>query len=425
MKNKILLLDDETSLIKWLSYALEQRGYQVYATTNPRDALVELRNHQYDLIVSDIKMPELDGFEFLKKVRSIHPSVPFIFITAYGSMDSAINALRDRASDYILKPFSIEEISIRIKANLGGYEKGQAKIIGTSKQIKSAITMLDKIATTDTTVLLLGESGTGKELFAREIHNRSKRARFNFVTISCAALPETLLESELFGYKRGAFTGAATDKDGLFKVADRGTFFLDEIGDAPAAIQVKILRLLEEKEIVPLGSTKPIKVDVRLIAATNKNIAEELKHGNFREDLYYRLNVIPLVIPSLRERRDDIPILAEHFLKQICSRENIGERTIRTGTMQMLRKYDWPGNVRELRHVIERAAILTESHYIEPQHLGLSEQRQRSLNQLQAEEITKTIKECDGNISNAAKILGVSRATLYRRLKVIRKKKSS
>jgi DNA-binding NtrC family response regulator len=422
MKNRILLLDDETSLIKWLSYALEQKGYQVYATTDPRDALVEIRNRQYDLIVSDIKMPELDGFEFLKKVRSIHPSVPFIFITAYGSMDSAINALRDRASDYILKPFSIEEISIRIKANLRGYEKGPVKIIGTSKQMKSTLAMLDKIAATDTTTLLLGESGTGKELFAREIHNRSKRARFNFVTISCAALPETLLESELFGYKRGAFTGATTDKEGLFKVADKGTFFLDEIGDAPAAIQVKILRLLEEKEIVPLGSTRPIKVDVRLIAATNKNLVEELKRGNFREDLYYRLNVIPLVLPPLRERRDDIPVLAEHFLKEICRRENIGERSIRMNALALLRKYDWPGNVRELRHVIERAAILTDSHYIEPQHLGLPEKRRRSLNDLQAEEITKVIEECNGNISNAAKILGVSRATLYRRFRRLKKK---
>ncbi len=425
MKNSILLLDDETSLIKWLSYALEQKGYRVYATTDSRDALVEVRNQQYDLIISDIKMPELDGFEFLKKVRSIHPSVPFIFITAFGSMDSAINALRDRASDYIVKPFSIEEILIRIKANLSGHEKETIEIIGTSKQMKNTLAMLDKIAATDTTALLLGESGTGKELFAREIHNRSKRARFNFVTISCAALPETLLESELFGYKRGAFTGAATDKDGLFKVADKGTFFLDEIGDAPAAIQVKILRLLEEKEIVPLGSTKPIKVDVRLIAATNKNLVEELKRGSFREDLYYRLNVIPLVLPPLRERRDDIPVLAEHFLKEICRKENIGERTIRANALQMLKKYGWPGNVRELRHVIERAAILTDSHYIEPQHLGLPEQKGRSLNQLQAEEIAKVIEQCNGNISNAAKSLGVSRATLYRRFKAIKKKKGS
>ena len=346
MKNRILLLDDEASLIKWLRYALEQKGYQVFATTDPREAMAEVKNQRYDLIISDIKMPDIDGFDFLKKVRAVHPGVPFIFVTAYGSMDSAINALRDRASDYILKPFSIDELVVRIKANLSGYLKGPTKIIGSSKQMRSTLVMLDKIAATDTTVLLLGESGTGKELFAREIHNRSKRAKASFVTVSCAAMPETLLESELFGYKRGAFTGATVDKQGLFRAADKGTFFLDEIGDASPTIQVKILRLLEEREIVPLGSTKPIRVDVRLIAATNKKLGDELKKGTFREDSYYRLNVIPLVLPPLRERRDDIPLLAQHFLKEICARENIGARALRKDAMRALTNYDWPGNVR-------------------------------------------------------------------------------
>ena len=423
MKTKILLLDDEASLIKWLRYALEQKGYQVFATTDPQDAMVEIKSQRYDLIISDIKMPEIDGFEFLKRVRGIHPEMPFIFITAYGSMDSAISALRDRASDYILKPFSIDELTVRIKANLSGYIKGPTKIIGSSKQMRNTLAMLNKIAATDTTVLLLGESGTGKELFAREIHHRSKRAKANFVTVSCAAMPETLLESELFGYKRGAFTGAATDKDGLFKTADKGTFFLDEIGDASPTIQVKILRLLEEREIVPLGSTKPIKVDVRLIAATNKNLSEELKKGSFREDLYYRLNVIPLVLPPLRERRDDVPLLAQHFLKEICRREKLGERSLRPDSLRVLKNYDWPGNVRELRHVIERAAILSDSHYLEPQHLGLPKSRGKSLNQIQAEEIARVVKECDGNMSEAARILGVSRATLYRRFKNMQKRR--
>lgn len=423
MKNRILLLDDEASLIKWLRYALEQKGYQVFATTDPREAMAEVKNQRYDLIISDIKMPDIDGFDFLKKVRAVHPGVPFIFVTAYGSMDSAINALRDRASDYILKPFSIDELVVRIKANLSGYLKGPTKIIGSSKQMRSTLVMLDKIAATDTTVLLLGESGTGKELFAREIHNRSKRAKASFVTVSCAAMPETLLESELFGYKRGAFTGATVDKQGLFRAADKGTFFLDEIGDASPTIQVKILRLLEEREIVPLGSTKPIRVDVRLIAATNKKLGDELKKGTFREDLYYRLNVIPLVLPPLRERRDDIPLLAQHFLKEICARENIGARALRKDAMRALTNYDWPGNVRELRHVIERAAILSDSHYLDFQHLGLPKLKGKSLNQIQAEEIERVIEECGGNMSEAAKILGVSRATLYRRFKNVRKKK--
>lgn len=423
MKNRILLLDDEESLIKWLKYALEQKGYAVFGATDPRDALAEIKSQRYDLVISDIKMPEIDGFEFLKKVRTIRPDVPFIFITAYGSMDSVINALRDRASDYILKPFSVDELLVRIKSNITKLDTASTKIIGVSKQINTTLNMLDKIAATDTTVLLLGESGTGKELFAREIHNRSRRASHDFVTISCAALPETLLESELFGYKRGAFTGATGDKEGLFKAANKGSFFLDEIGDASPAIQVKILRLLEEKEIVPLGSTRPIRVDVRLIAATNKNLVEELENGRFREDLYYRLNVVPLTLPPLRERRDDIPVLAKHFLKSICDREQLGLRELRKGALERLQRYNWPGNVRELRHVIERAAILSDSQYIESQHLGLPQARGKSLTELQVDEIKRVVRECAGNISEAAKILGVSRATLYRKLKGAKKRK--
>jgi DNA-binding NtrC family response regulator len=423
MRTRILLLDDEASLIKWLAYALEQKGYTVFATTDPRGAIAELKKNKYDLVISDIKMPEVSGFEFLKQVRGMYPAVPFIFITAYGSMDSAINALRDRASDYILKPFSIEELAVRIKSNIRQPGGRQPKIIGTSRRMQTVMDMLDKIAATDSTVLLLGESGTGKELFAREIHNRSKRSKGDFVTFSCAALPETLLESELFGYKKGAFTGAAADKDGLFKVADRGTFFLDEIGDAPASVQVKILRLLEEREIVPLGSTKPVKVNVRLIAATNKDLAVELKKGRFREDLYYRLNVIPLILPPLRQRRDDIPVLAEHFLKEICSREELGERKLMKPVLEMLQRYEWPGNVRELRHVIERAAVLSDSHSIKVEHLGLPKVRAKSLSQMEEEEIARVINECNGNVTKASKLLGVSRATLYRRLKGTKKRK--
>jgi DNA-binding NtrC family response regulator len=422
MKIRILLLDDEASLIKWLKYALEQKGYAVHATTDPKDALAEIKKEKFDLVISDIKMPEIDGFDFLRRVRGFYPRVPFIFITAYGSMDSAINALRDRASDYILKPFSIDELVLRVKANTSSPEYEPTRIIGASKRMQAVMDMLGKIAATDTTVLLLGESGTGKELFAREIHNRSKRSKADFVTLSCAALPDTLLESELFGYKKGAFTGANADKDGLFKVADRGTFFLDEIGDAPASIQVKILRLLEEREIVPLGSTKPIKVDVRLIAATNKDLSVELKLGRFREDLYYRLNVIPLILPPLRQRRDDIPVLAEHFLEQICKREDLGERKLMKSSIDMMQRYDWPGNVRELRHVIERAAILSDSHHIRAEHLGLPKIKAKSLSQLQEDEINRVVRECEGNISKAAKILGVGRATLYRRLRKTKKR---
>jgi DNA-binding NtrC family response regulator len=307
MKHRILILDDEESLIKWLSYALEQKGYDVFATTEPKTALQALRETKYNLVISDIRMPDIDGFAFLKKVRKIYPDIPLIFITAYGSMESAVNALRDKASDYILKPFGIDELLLRIRANIVKPVEASCQTIGKSKQIRDVLDMVKRIANTETTVLILGESGTGKELIAREIHNISKRSGNRFVTISCAALPETLLESELFGYKKGAFTGAGADKKGLFCVADNGTCFLDEIGDAPTTIQMKLLRLLEEKEIVPLGSTKPIRVNVRLVSATNKNLMDEVRKGRFREDLYYRLNVIPIVLPPLRQRREDIP----------------------------------------------------------------------------------------------------------------------
>lgn len=418
MKQKILLLDDEDSLIKWLSYALEQKNYEVFATTEPAQALTKIKNEKFDCIISDIRMPQIDGFEFLKKVRKTYPDVPVIFITAYGSMESAINALRDKASDYILKPFGIDELLLRIKAILSKPQSSSYKIIGESKQIKDVLNLVGKIATTDTTVLILGESGTGKELIARELHNCSKRANHKFVAISCAALPETLLESELFGYKKGAFTGASTDKQGLFEVADRGSFFLDEIGDAPMTIQMKLLRFLEEKEIVPLGYTKPIKVDVRLIAATNKDLMEEVNKGRFREDLYYRLNVIPVVLPPLRQHKDDISLLANYFLKAVCEKENLGERKLLKSTIEHLKCYSWPGNIRELKHVVERAVILSDSFYIKPEHFGLPKAKKgKKLRELEETEIKKVLKECNGNVTKAAKVLGIDRKTLYNKLK--------
>ena len=424
MKHKIMILDDEESLIKWLSYALEQKGYDVFATTEPKTALQTLKEERFDIVISDIRMPEIDGFAFLKKVRKIYPDIPVIFITAYGSMESAINALRDKASDYILKPFGIDELLLRIRANMIKAQESSYQTIGKSKQIKDVLDLVGKIANTDSTVLILGESGTGKELIAREIHNLSKRSTNNFITISCAALPETLLESELFGYKKGAFTGAVTDKQGLVRVADKGTFFLDEIGDAPSTIQMKILRLLEEKEIVPLGSAKPIRVDVRLVAATNKNLLDEVRQGRFREDLYYRLNVIPVVLPPLRQRREDIPLLAEHFLKSVCNRENLGERKFAKAALDVLKKRDWPGNIRELRHAIERAAILSDSYYIKAGHLSMPIGKSRkSLDELQEAEIQMVLEECGGNVRKAAKLLGVGRATLYRRLGLQKKQK--
>jgi len=417
MKHKILLLDDEESLIKWLSYALEQKKFEVFATTEPAQALAKIKKEKFDCIISDIRMPQIDGFEFLRRIRKIYPDVPVIFITAYGSMESVINALRDKASDYILKPFGIDELLLRIKAILSKPQSSSYKIIGESRQINDVLNLVGKIAATDSTVLILGESGTGKELIAREIHNRSKRANCNFVGISCAALPETLLESELFGYKKGAFTDASTDKQGLIKVADQGTFFLDEIGDAPPTIQMKLLRFLEEKEIVPLGYTKPIKVDVRLVAATNKDLMEEVNKGRFREDLYYRLNVIPVVLPPLRQHKEDISTLANYFLKAVCEKENLGERKLLKSTIEHLKDYSWPGNIRELKHAVERAVILSDSFYIKPEHFGLPKAKKgKKLREIEETEIKRVLKECDGNITQAAKMLGIDRKTLYNKL---------
>jgi len=422
MKPKILLLDDEESLIKWLSFALEQNGYSVFATTEPKTALTRIKEEKFDCFITDIKMPEMDGFQFLKKVREIHPTTPLIFITAYGTMESVVSALRDRASDYIMKPFGIEEILVRVKANLPREKSRTVKIIGNSRVVQQIMSLVDKIAATDTTVLILGESGTGKELIAHEIHNRSKRYGNNFVSISCAALPETLLESELFGYKKGAFTGANTDKEGLFRAADQGTFFLDEIGDASPVIQTKILRLLEEKEIVPLGSTKPIWVDVRLITATNKDLLSEVKKDTFREDLYYRLNVIPITLPPLRQRKEDIPLLADYFLKSFCQDENLGEKKILKTTYDRLHRYHWPGNVRELKHMIERAAIMGDTYYIKPEDLGLPSEKGRKLQDVEDDEIKKALQECNGSIAKTARRLGLSRATLYRKLQPKKRK---
>ena len=426
MKHKIVVLDDEESLVKWVSYALAQKGYDVFSTTEPDEALAYLKKEKVDCVISDIKMPQIDGFTFLKRVRTMYPVLPVIFITAYGSMESAIAALRDGVSDYILKPFGTEELLLRVRANIGRTKKQSDQIIGTSRAMKDILALVEKVALTDTTVLILGESGTGKELIARQIHPCSNRSQHNFVTISCAALPETLLESELFGYKRGAFTGATSDKQGLFKIADRGTFFLDEIGDAPMTIQMKLLRLLEEKEIVPLGSTRPLHVDVRLIAATNKDLNEEVAAQRFREDLFYRLNVIPILLPPLRQRREDITVLAHHFLDTVCAREKLGEKKFSKNTLEKLKNYRWPGNVRELKHTVERAAILSNAYYIKPEHLGLAtEILSKGLDHVQDQEIKRVLKECRGNVTKAAALLGVGRATLYRKLKKQTKTKSA
>ncbi|RMG02228.1 MAG: sigma-54-dependent Fis family transcriptional regulator, partial [Acidobacteria bacterium] len=333
-----------------------------------------------DLIVTDIRMQGMDGLELLDNLKSIDENALVIIITAYSSVDSAIAALRKGAYDYITKPFVNEELLKTIRNALRQRELFRenrylrrelnkrysfSEIIGTSESLQSVFRLVEKIAATNSTVLIQGESGTGKELIARAIHHNSLRADKPFIAVNCGALPETLLESELFGYVRGAFTDAKSDRKGLFRSAEGGTIFLDEVSEMPPSLQVKLLRALQEHEVTPVGSNIPIKFDARIIAATNKNLEDEVKSGRFREDLFYRLSVIEINLPPLRERKEDIPLLVRHFIKKISKQQGVPEKKIPRDVMLALTAYNWPGNVRELENAIERAFILSQSEQIE------------------------------------------------------------
>jgi len=368
----ILVIDDERSMREFLSIMLEKEGYKVIAMDNGNDALDFIKKNNYDLIITDIKMPKVSGINILRESMALHTNTPVIMITAFASTDVAVEAMKLGAYDYITKPFKVDEIKVIIKnaiekkslfdENISLKEelKGRyqfSNIVGKSDKIQKVFELIMKVANSKSTVLITGESGTGKELVARGIHHNSERRDKPFVSISCGAIPETLLESELFGHQKGAFTGADSDKKGLFEVADGGTFFLDEVSEAPPSIQAKLLRVLQEKEFKRVGGVKDIKVNVRVIAATNKNLHKLIEDGKFREDLYYRLNVIPIELPSLRERKEDIPLLVSHFINKYNSINKKGER------------YRWRGNVRELENVIERAVTLEIADNIYPESL--------------------------------------------------------
>jgi len=380
----ILVIDDERSMREFLSIMLEREGYSVVTKDNGNDALDFIRKNNYDLIITDIKMPKMSGIDILRESMNLHPNTPVIMITAFASTEVAVEAMKLGAYDYITKPFNVDEIKIIIKnalekktlfdENMSLKEelKGRyqfSNIVGKSDKIRKVFELIMKVANSKSTVLLTGESGTGKELVARAIHHNSDRKVQPFVSISCGAIPETLLESELFGHQKGAFTGADSDKKGLFEVADGGTFFLDEVTEAPLSIQAKLLRVLQEKEFKRVGGVKDIKVDVRVIAATNKNLHKLIEDGKFREDLYYRLNVIPIELPPLRERKEDIPLLVSHFINKYNSINKKGIKGIIPEAMEKLEKYTWRGNVRELENVIERAVTLEIADNIYPESL--------------------------------------------------------
>lgn len=442
-KAKIIVIDDEESMCKFMQIMLKKEGYEVTSSQSSKDALEKIKNSNFDLVIADLMMPGLNGLELLSKVKSIDRDLSFIVMTAYASVDTAIEALKKGAFDYIAKPFKVDELKITIKKSLEQKRitrenldlKKQLKkefsfdnFIGNSPEILEMKRLAEKVAQTDSTVLIQGESGTGKELVAKAIHYYSRRSDKPFVTISCAALPESLLESELFGHIRGSFTGAIKDKEGLFKTADGGTFFLDEIGAISRAIQVKLLRVLEEREITPVGSTKPIQVDVRLIAATNSDLEQEVKIGNFRADLYYRLNVFPIHILPLRKRKDDSKLLVFYFIKKYCEKFRLKEKKITDEALKKLIDYSWPGNARELENTIERAVLLAKDELI-----GISDLPEKILDQkmvkitedkphtpdletIERAYIFWVLNQTSWQKAKAAQILGIDSSTLYRKI---------
>lgn len=454
MPTHIMVVDDEDSMCEFMRIMLSKEGYAVTADTSASHALETLSKTQrsddkVDLVIADLMMPEMSGIELLTKAKSIDVGLDFIVMTAFASVGTAIEALKKGAFDYVTKPFKIDEVKIavkkieerkKIKSENRMLKKqlrsGFNSFITNDSKVKRILHLAKKVANSDTTILILGESGVGKEVLAKAIHSESNRADKPFVSINCGALPENLLESELFGHIRGAFTGAVKDKQGLFAVADKGTIFLDEIGETSPAIQVKLLRALEEKTITPVGGTKSLSVDVRIIAATNANLEKRVKKGEFRPDLYYRLNVFPITIPPLRDRPVDIELLANYFLKRHCAKMEIPEKEIAPETMVLLQSYSWPGNVRQLENVLERAIILAKGSTILPTDIpelveksieqglaGISSAGSTTLLKLTPDlgtiekaYIYYILSQNDWQKSKVAKLLGIDTSTLYRKI---------
>lgn len=383
---KILVVDDDQGMREFMEIMLTKEGYDVTAAEDPGKAINLCRKTAFDLVITDLKMPKIDGIEFLKTIKDQRPETIVILITAYASGETAINAMKEGAFDYVEKGGSNEELKQIVRSALlkKGLldEKKQAKaapeetvfcgMIGSMREMQKIYTTIKKVADTPANILILGESGTGKELVARAIHENSSRAKIPIVVINCGGIPENLLESELFGYMKGSFTGAYADRQGLFEMARGGTIFLDEIGELPPVLQVKLLRIVQEKTFRRIGGGEDIKVDVRIISATNQNLEEKVKKGEFREDLFFRLNVIPIHVPPLRERKEDIPLLTKHFIEKYAREFGKEIRTISSYAMELLMGYAFPGNIRELENIIERSVAMESSNIILPENLLLS-----------------------------------------------------
>ncbi|NWF88532.1 MAG: sigma-54-dependent Fis family transcriptional regulator [Ignavibacteriaceae bacterium] len=445
MSQKILVVDDEDIIRESLSFVLKKEGYLVEEAENGKAAYDKIIQDSFDLIITDLEMPGMKGIQLIDEIQKLNIQTSIIIITAYGSLDTAIAALRNGASDYILKPIEFDEILIKIKKLLEIKDillenrilKKEIQrtydfenIVGKSHLIKNIYEMIDTVAETDSTVLISGKSGTGKELVARALHYKSKRKNKAFIPVNCGAISENLIESELFGHKRGAFTGAISDKEGFFKAADGGTIFLDEVSELPLNLQVKFLRVLQEREFTPVGSTSPISVNLRFIASTNRDLKQEIKNGKFREDLFYRLNVIEINLPSLKERVEDIPILADHFLNKFRKEMNKSVKGIDPEAMRALINYEWKGEVRELENVIERAVIFAKEDFItlkdlpnffRPADLFVnrfdSGPLEDSVKSFERDYILRTLENNDFDKEKTADVLKVGLSTLYRKMK--------
>lgn len=430
---RILVVDDEPSITEIMKIVLQDANYWVKTANSGFEALEILQKDSFDLVITDLRMPKMDGLELFEKVREFNSDIEFIVISAYSDVKKAVRAIRIGVYDYLQKDFSIEELLATVRKTIEKrkFSSGQYRfeeIIYRSKNIAKLCNTIKKIAPTKASVVLTGESGVGKEVFARTIHKRSSRSDAPFVALNCSALPDNLIESELFGYEKGAFTGATTRKYGRLELANGGTIFLDEIGDASPLLQSKILRFLQEGEFERLGGLEKIKIDVRVISATNKNLGKAIKEGKFREDLYYRLNIVNLYIPPLRQRTQDIPLLAQYFLGYYNSKYDKNLHGISTKALAYLMTYEWPGNVRELKNIIERAVAIAdnEGYLLLPKHLpkniageipsSTEENRNLSLEELEKIHIFNILKMVHWNKSEAAEKLGINRQTLYNKM---------
>lgn len=446
---RILIIDDEPLMRMSISDALKDDGYEVLEAGLGKEGITLFRDNSFDIVITDLRLPDLNGLEVLKACKRYSPDTMVILITAHGSVDTAVEAMKFGAYDYITKPFSMEELLLMVKRLMKmraleqenellkeqvGCRYQFSGIVARSEAMNAVLEKVKTVSQTDSTVLIMGESGTGKELIANAIHCNSPRKNEPMIKLSCAALPETLLEAELFGYEKGAFTGAVKQKKGRFELADRGTLFLDEIGEMSPATQVKLLRVLQEKTFDRLGGTGTLSVDARIICATQRDLKKEVKLGSFREDLYYRLNVVPIVLPPLRDRRGDVMLLANHFLKIFSVQHNKTIKGFSVEAMEMVLKYPFPGNVRELENAVERAVVMGKGEEVQSWDLPeeINSEALKAINEIENYEnlskaikdferqyIIKVLDETKGNRSLAAKMLGVSRKTLWEKCKVL------